>query len=712
MKPGRTIIRLLLAVACGLPGGLTAGQADPPVARVEMRADTLFGHVLIDNYHWLRDDTRSRPDVIAYLEAENAYTESITSHTEDLQRELYDEMVARVKETDQSVPARRGEYYYYTRTEKGKQYEIYCRKHGGPEAPEEILLDVNNMAQGKQFFHLGTFDVSPDNSIVAFAADAVGNERYVLRFMDLATGELYPDLLDSVSTPIAWANDNRTMFYTITDEAWRPYKVFRHTVGEPAGNDRLVYHEPDDRFWIDLRKSKSQAYVFIETASETSSEYHFLDANSPGSDFTIVQTRLPEVEYDVYHQGEAFYIVTNDEAVNFRLMRTPVANPSRPDWTEVIGHRPGVRLKKIECFKDFIVLYERENGLSQVRAWDLDTSDIKRIEFPEPTYVAYAGENYEYDSEWVRLQYESMVTPESVYDYNMRTGERVLKKQDEITGYDPGAYTSERIYVAAPDGIRVPVSLVWKSGIVKDGSNPLYLYGYGSYGYSTEPYFYPEKLSLLDRGFILAIAHVRGGGEIGREWYEDGKLLNKKNTFIDFIAVADFLVTEDYTSRDRLVISGLSAGGLLIGAVLNTRPDLCEIAVADVPFVDLMNTMLDESMPLTVIEYDEWGNPHEQPDFEYMLSYSPYDNIKSQRYPNMFVRASLHDTRVAYWEPAKWVARLRATKTDDNTLVLKTTMEAGHGGVSGRYTRMEEAALEYAFILDVLGLLDYPQQDQ
>jgi oligopeptidase B len=705
IEPERGIHCLVLVMfLCLPPNSLAAEQPQPPIAKVETKVDTLFGHVMIDDYHWLRDDTRSRPEVIGYLEAENAYTEAMTGHTGDLQKQLYGEMVGRIKETDQSVPVKRGEYHYYTRTEKGKQYEIYCRKHGSLDGPEEILLDVNILAQGKDFMDLGLFEVSPDNSTLAFAVDTVGNERYALRFRDLATGELYPERIDSVSTSVAWANDNRTLLYVLTDEAWRPYRVFRHYLGDTTHSDQLVFHEPDERFWIDVEKSKSHRYIFIETASETSSEYHFLDADHPGGEFMIVQARLPEVEYDVYHQGEYFYIVTNDNATNFKLMRAPVTAPSRSNWTEVIAHRPSVKLNSVTCFEDFIVLFEREGGLRQIRVWGLDEDTIQAIDFPEPTYVVYGGENPEYDSEWLRFTYESLVTPESVYDYSMRTGERLLRKQQEVAGYDAAAYASDRISVPAPDGVRVPVSLVWKKGTPMDGSSPLYLYGYGAYGISSEPYFRSNAVSLLDRGFILAIAHVRGGGEMGRQWYEDGRLLRKRNTFTDFISVADYLVDHGYTSKEGLAISGLSAGGLLIGASLNMRQDLCRVAVADVPFVDLMNTMLDETLPLTVIEYDEWGNPNEKEYFEYMLSHSPYDNVRAQRYPNMLVTASLNDTRVGYWEPAKWVARLRAVKTDDNTILLKTSMGAGHGGLSGRYRRIEETAFEFAFILNVLGI--------
>ncbi len=696
------LLRTLAVSALMLLAASVACGQHPPIARIEARTDTVLGTVLNDNYRWLRDDTRSRPEVIAYLESENAYTGAMMEHTGALRQVLYDEMVARIKETDQSVPVKRDDYYYYTRTEQGTQYEIYCRKHDSLDGAEEVLLDVNRLAEGRDFMDIGLFEVSPDHRTLAFAVDSIGNERYVLRFMDIDSGRIYPEAIDSVSTSLAWANDSRTVFYVRTDEAWRANKVLRHDLGAPESIDAVLYEEPDESFDVEVLKSKSKAYIFLRSTSESSCEYRFLDADLPGSELRIVEPRRADVEYYVYAHEDSFYIVTNDGALDFRLMRAPVAEPSRANWSEVIGARDSVMLDRLDVFKAYVVLYERERGLRQIRVWDLAAGLMTRIDFPEPVYAVYPGDNPEYAGEWLRFTYESLVTPESVYDYNMKTHERILKKQEEVAGYNPADYVSERKYVDVGGGTAVPVSMVWKRGLA--GPRPLYLYGYGAYGLSMDPYFSSNRVSLLDRGFMFAVAHVRGGGELGRRWYYDGKLLNKKHTFTDFAAVAAYLVEHGYTTREQLVVSGASAGGLLIGAVLNMESDLCAVAIADVPFVDLMNTMLDETIPLTVTEYDEWGNPNAPEYSGYMLSYSPYDNVAARPYPDMLVTASLYDTRVAYWEPAKWVAKLRALKTDDNVLLLKTDMGAGHGGASGRYSAIEEIAFEYAFIIDRLGL--------
>ena len=694
---------LILAAALTAVSNGRPIKAQPPVAKIKSTVDTLFGTEMIDNYHWLRE--RDNPEVIEYLKAENAYTDSIMKHTEKLQGKLYDEMVARIKETDLSVPVKRDNYYYYSRTEEGKQYKIYCRKEGSLDAEEEVLLDLNKMAEGKDFLNLGIFDVSPNHELLAYAIDTMGNERYTLRVKNLKTGKLYPDIIDSVSTSFEWANDNRTFFYTITDNAWRPYKLFRHTLGNDVKNDALVYHEPGESFFLGVGKSKSMDYLFLYLGSQTTTEIYYLDANKPTGEFKLIHPRQHDMEYEVYHHGSLFYIVTNDNAKNFRLMQTPVTSPSKDNWKEVIAHRDSVKLDGIEVFKDYMAIYERENGLKQIRIMDFASGEIHKVKFPEPVYTVWPGSNPDYNSRLLRFSYTSLVTPRSVYDYDMKTRERELKKQREVLGgYDPDMYQSERIFTIADDGARIPVSIVYRKGIKMDGSNPLYLYGYGAYGMSMDPYFSSSRISLLDRGFIYAIAHIRGGGEMGRPWYDDGKLLKKKNTFTDFIAVAEDLIAKKYTSSDKLVISGASAGGLLIGATVNMRPDLFKVVVADVPFVDLMNTMLDPNLPLTVIEYEEWGNPNEKEYFDYMFSYSPYDNIKAKDYPNMFITAGLNDTRVQYWEPAKWTAKLRAMKTDSNRLLLKTNMGAGHGGVSGRYDWIKEVALEYAFILDVLGI--------
>ena len=688
----------LIVVSCD-------GQVEvkPPVAKVEPKVDTLFGREMVDDYYWLRE--RDNPEVIDYLKGENAYTEAVMKHTEKLQEKLYEEMLSRIKETDLSVPVKRDDYYYYHRTEEGKQYRIYCRKKGGLEAEEEILLDVNELAEGKDYMYLGVYEVSPDHNLLAFGVDTTGSERYTLRVKNLETGEVYPDVIDSVSTSFEWANDNQTFFYTIMDEAWRPFKFFRHRLGDEVENDVLVFHEKDDAFFLDVQKSKSMDYLFIQLGSMNTTEVYYLDAGKPAGKFKLVHPRQHEMEYELFHHGDHFYIVTNDNAKNFKLMQAPIASPSKENWTEVIPHRDSVKLDRIEVFKDYMVLYERENGLKQIRIKDFATDEIHTVEFPEPVYTFWQAWNPDYKAQLLRFNYSSFLTPESVYDYNMKTKERELKKQKEVLGgYDPDQYQSERTFATARDGTRIPVSMVYKKDVVQDGSNPLYVYAYGAYGSSVDPYFSSNRVSLLDRGFVYARAHVRGGGEMGRYWYDDGKLLSKKNTFTDFIAACEHLIAEKYTSSEKLVVSGVSAGGLLIGSVVNMRPDLFKIVIADVPFVDLINTMLDPSIPLTVIEYEEWGNPNKKEYFDYMLSYSPYDNVEAEDYPNMLILASLNDTRVQYWESAKWTAKLRAKKTDSNRLLLKTIMGAGHGGVSGRYDRLKEIAFEYAFVLDVLGI--------
>lgn len=706
MRKREVFLCSVLILAVGLVVFSCSGQVEvkPPVAKIEPKVDTLFGQERVDNYFWLRE--RDDPQVVDFLKAENTYTEAVMKHTEKLQDKLYKEMVARIKETDLSVPVRRDDYYYYFRTEEGKQYKIYCRKKGNLDAEEEILLDVNRLAQDKEYMYLGVYKVSPDHKLLAYAVDTIGSERYTLRVKNLETGELYPDVIDSVATSLAWANDNKTFFYTITDEAWRPYKLYRHMLGDDVKNNRLVFCEKDDAFFLDISKSKSMDYLFIHLESQTTSEVHYLDANKPVGKFKLVHPRQQDMEYTLYHHGNYFYIVTNDNAKNFKLMQAPISDPSKKGWREVIPHRDSVKLDGIEVFKNFMVLYERENGLKQIRIKDFATNQIHRVEFSEPVYTFWPGENPDYNSQLLRFTYMSLITPSSVYDYNMKTKKRELKKQKEVLGgYDPDQYQSERIFATAGDGTPIPISMVYRKGMVnKDGSNPLYLYGYGAYGISMDPYFSSNRLSLLDRGFIFAIAHVRGGGEMGRYWYDDGKLLHKKNTFTDFIATSEHLIAEKYTSSDRLVIDGASAGGLLIGAVINMRPELFCAVIADVPFVDLVNTMLDPNIPLTVIEYEEWGNPHQKDYYDYMLSYSPYDNVEARDYPHMLILAGLNDTRVQYWEPAKWTAKLRTMKTDNNRLLLKTNMGAGHGGVSGRYDRIKEIAFEYAFVLDVLGM--------
>ncbi len=689
----------VLAVSCA-----QRVKVDPPVAKIEPKVDTLFGHVMVDDYFWLRD--KENPEVISYLEAENAYTEAMMKHTEEFEKKLYDEMLARIKETDLSVPVKNGDYYYYSRTEEGKDYSIYCRKHGSLEADEEILLDLNQLAEGQEFVSLGIYDVSPNHKLLAYGLDTAGNERYTLRVKNLETGELYDDVLENLGTSFEWANDNKTFFYTINDDAWRPFKIFRHTLGGDPAKDALVFHEPDEAFFTGIYKSKDEKYLFIYVGSKNTSEIHFLKADNPTGKFTLAAKRKQDVRYQLAHRDGMFYIVTDEDAPNYKLMQTTVSKPQKKYWKEVIPHRTDVLLNDVELFKNFMVIYERRNGVKTIRIRDFATDKIHQVEFPEPVYDYWTSSNPDYNGNIVRFTYTSLVTPRSVYDYDMKTHERELKKQQEVLGgYNADEYQSERIFATAEDGTQVPVSLVYKkSKMKKDGSNPLYLYGYGAYGASWDVYFSSNRLSILDRGFTFAIAHIRGGEEMGRHWYEDGKMLNKKNSFTDFIACAEHLIAEKYTSSDGLVISGGSAGGLLVGAVVNMRPELFKGVIAEVPFVDIMNTMLDPSLPLTVIEYEEWGNPNVEEYFNYMLSYSPYDNVKPQAYPNMLITTSLNDTRVQYWEPAKWTAKLRANKTDDNLLLFKIKMVAGHGGVSGRYERWQDLAFEYAFMFDLMGI--------
>ncbi len=679
-------------------------DAKPPVATIETVIDTVNGHERTDDYFWLRN--RGDSNVIAYLEAENNYTDAIMASTNKLQTKLYDEMVARIKETDLSVPVKNGDYFYYSRTEEGKQYDIYCRKQGSLDAEEEIILDLNQMAEGKEYLALSSYEVSPNHQMLAYSLDTAGNENYTLYFKNLTNGEILSESIPKTGNA-AWSTDNKTIFYSVEDDTHRPYKLYRHTLNSTTDNDELIYHEKDLAYFLWVSLSKSEKYIFMYLGSQVTTEIHYLDAGKPKDNLKIIQPRQQDMEYDVAHHGDWFYITTNDNAKNFKLVKTPVSKPGKDNWQEVIAHSDTATITGIDIFKDFLIVFERVNGLKQIMIRDLKTNSDHYVEYPEPVYTVYGGNNPDFNSDVLRFTYMSLVTPRSVFDYNMQTKERELKKQTEVLGgYDPELYESERIFATSHDGVQIPISLVYKKGLKKDGTNPLYLYGYGAYGYSSEPYFSSRRLSLLDRGFIHAIAHIRGGSEMGRHWYEDGKYLKKKNTFTDFIDCGGYLVRENYTSHDKMTISGGSAGGLLIGAVVNMRPDLAEVAIADVPFVDVMNTMLDETIPLTVIEYEEWGNPNLPEYYDYMLSYSPYDNVEAKEYPNMLITAGLNDPRVQYWEPAKWTAKLRATKTDNNLLFLKTNMGAGHGGASGRYDYLKEIALEYAFILKCLGMAD------
>ncbi len=676
----------------------------PPVAPVKPTRLEKHGHVRVDNYYWLRE--RDNPEVLKYLEEENRYTEAVMAHTRPLQEKLFQEFRTRIKQTDMSVPYFRDGYYYYTRVEEGKEYPLYCRKKGSLDAPEEILVDVNQVAAGHKFCSVTRPAVSTNNRLIAYGVDTVGRRFYTLYFKDLESGQLLPDRIANVTGNVVWANDNRTVFYARQHPVTlRSYQIYRHVLGADPAADTLVYEEKDETFRCFVAKTKSKRYLMIASTQTLSTEYRLLEADNPAGAFRVFLPRERNHEYEVEHYGDHFYIRTNWNARNFRLMRTRVDQTAREHWQEVIPHRSDVLLQDFEIFRDHLVVVERKDGLTRLRVRPWSGKAEHYVDFEEPAYLVVPTDNYEYDTPLLRFTYSSLTTPASVYDYNMETRQRTLLKREEVLGgFDPANYQAERVYATAPDGVRVPISLVYRKGFRKDGSHPLLLYGYGSYGNSTEATFNPFRISLLDRGFVYAIAHVRGGQELGRQWYEDGKLLKKKNTFTDFIACAEFLIREKYADPKRVFAQGASAGGLLMGAVVNMRPDLFRGVIAGVPFVDVVTTMLDESIPLTTNEYDEWGNPNDKTYYDYMLSYSPYDQVKRKAYPNLLVTTALHDSQVQYWEPAKWVAKLRALKTDNNRLLLKTRMDAGHGGASGRYERYREIAFEYAFLLDLAGI--------
>lgn len=675
----------------------------PPIAKKQPEVLELHGDRRIDDYFWMRDI--ENPEVIAYLEAENTFTDAQMEPTEGLQQQLYEEMLSRIKETDLSVPVRKDNYYYYSRTQEGKAYAIHCRKKDSLDSPEEILLDENVLAQGHEYFSLGVFQVSPNHDILAYAIDTNGSERYTLYFLDLKSFKLFPESIPDTYYSLTWANDNQTVFYTLIDEANRPFKLFRHRVGTSKTQDKEIYHEPDDSYFLSVGKTRSDAYILMTLGSQVTSEVYYLDANNPIGTFQIVHPRIQGIEYEVDHHSDYFYIVTNDGAINFKLMKALVSSPSRENWEIVIPHREDVMLSGISVFANYLVIYERKNGLPCATVRKLQTQEEHNITFPEPTYAFFEGINPEFNTNILRFSYTSLITPPSVFDYDMESNTRELKKETEVLGgYDKTQYVSEMQIVLAKDNAKIPVSIVYKQGTKKTGDNPLYLTGYGSYGYPYSATFSSNRLPLLERGFIFAIAHIRGGGEKGRKWYEDGKFLNKKNTFTDFITCAEHLIAEKWTSPEHLAISGGSAGGLLIGAVINMRPELFKVAVADVPFVDVVSTIIDTSLPLSAIEWDEWGNPNNKVFYDYIKSYSPYDNVEAKNYPNLLVTAGLNDPRVKYWEPAKWTAKLREMKTDNNILLLKTNMGAGHGGASGRYESLKELAFEYAFVLKWLGV--------
>jgi len=680
----------------------TTPSLTPPMAAVRPHRFDEHGNVRIDQYYWLKE--RSNPEVIKYLEAENAYTKAVMAHTEALQERLYDELKGRVLQNDQSVPFREGNYFYYTRLVEGKNYPIYARKRGSLTAPEEIMIDANALAEGKATFLIRAWEVSSGEDLLAFAADTTGGRVSSIRFKNLRTGEMLSDVIPRAIGGIAWAEDNRTLFYTKPDSvSVRPYQVYRHKLGTPAATDQMVYEDKDETYYVGVSKTKSRAYIMIQSSQTMATEYSYIRADQPDAPFKVIFPRERGHEYHANHFGDYFYILSNDHAKNFRLMRTPVARPGRDNWEEVIPHRADVLLEDFEFFKDYLVLTERKDGLVQLRVRPWSGQNEYYLDFGEPAYLAYVSTNLEFDTPVLRYGYTSLTTPSSTYDYDMKTRQKTLLKRDQILGgFDPANYVSERFFTTARDGARVPVSIVYRKGIARPA--PLLLTGYGSYGSSSDPTFSSDRLSLLDRGFAFAIAHIRGGSEMGRAWYENGRQLQKKNTFTDFVDVADDLIRRGYTSSDRLFARGASAGGLLMGAVVNMRPELFKGVIAGVPYVDVITTMMDSTIPLTTGEYDEWGNPHDSTFYRYMLSYSPYDNVARKAYPNLLITAGLYDTQVLYVEPAKWTARLRAMKTDSNRLILQTNMEAGHGGASGRYKRWRDVAFEYAFLLDLAGL--------
>jgi oligopeptidase B len=693
--PGREKIRM------------TAAPLVPPIAAVVPHTTVSLGRTLVDNYAWLQN--KDDPQVIAYLEAENTYASALLAPTEALQEQLFEEMRGRIQEDDASAPVRHGSYRYYWRMEPGKQYRIFCRRDLAEDAAEEILLDENRLAEGQSYCAVGPYQPSPDHSLLAYGVDTTGALIFDLYVKDLATGAILSGPIPRGAYSIAWAADSRTLFYTVFDDAHRPYKLYRHRVGQDPERDVLVCHEPDDAYNLWVRTTRSRAYVLLTSASHSTSEVRYLHAGEPEGEFRVMEPRRPWVEYYAEHAGGQFLIHTNEDAENFRLMAAPVRSPGRGSWREIIPHRGDTLIENVHAFGDHVAVLERQGGLQCIRLSAPDgLSNVRYVPFPEPVYtVALESRNQElnpeYDTNLLRFEYSSLVTPNSTVDYDMDTGAwTVVKRQVIPSGYDPSQYNSERLFAVTPDSSQAPISLVYRKGLQKDGSAPLLLYGYGSYGYSTEPGFDIRRLSLLDRGFIYAIAHVRGGSELGRAWYEQGRLLHKRNTFTDFIACAEHLVSEGYTSPERLAMMGGSAGGLLVSAVANMRPDLFKAVIAMVPFTNIVTAMLMPELPLTVPEWEQWGNPADEAAFDYMLSYSPYDNVARQAYPHIYVKAGLNDLQVPYWDPAKWVAKLRCMKTDANRLALVTIMSAGHSGPSGRYNSLREMAQAFAFLIDTV----------
>ena len=701
-----TAIFLFLAFMTASLSSTPAVAADktdnpkPPVAKIIPKDVTVHGDQRIDNYFWLRE--KQNPDVAAYLNAENAYADAVMHGTEAFQDSLYQELLGHIKQTDVQVPYREGGYWYYSRTEEGKQYPIHCRKAGSLDGPEQVTLDVNKLAEGQKFMSLGALVVSDDASLLAYSTDNTGFRQYKLHVKDLRTGALVEDVAEKTGS-VAWAADNKTLFYTVEDHAKRHYRVYRHVLGS-GKPDGLVYEEQDERFNVGVHRTRSRKYILMEVGSHTTSEMRFLRSDQPTGEFKLINPRRQDHEYYVDDHGDQFLIRTNDQGRNFRLVTAPIGDPGEKNWKEVVPHRPAVMLSNVDVFKDFYVRVERENALPHLTLVDFKSGAPHRIEFPEPVYSASPNNNREYDTKLYRYSYQSMVTPNSVFDYDVEKRTSKLLKQVEVPGYDPTKYTTERLWATARDGTRIPISIVYRKDFQKNGTHPMFLTGYGSYGISIPVTFNSNALPLLDRGFSYAVAHIRGGGDMGKPWHDAGRMFNKRNTFTDFIDSAEYLIANQYTSKKNLVVQGGSAGGLLMGAITNLRPDLFRIVIAKVPFVDVLNTMLDASLPLTVGEYEEWGNPNKPDEYKYIRSYSPYDNLEKKAYPTILVKTSFNDSQVMYHEPAKYVARLRTLKTDSNPLVLKTNMAAGHGGSSGRYDYLKEIAFDYAFVLSQMGL--------
>jgi oligopeptidase B len=694
------IIILSLLVGCTENEKLGDNVTPPKVEKITKEL-TRHGDTRIDNYYWLNE--RENPKVINYLEAENAYRETVMRLTENLQENLYREIVGRIKQDDMSVPYLDNGYYYYSRYEKGKEYPIYARKKETLQADEEITLNVPEIAKGHDYYQVSGLNVSEDNNLIAFGVDTVSRRRYDIYFKDLQNGKLLPDLLHNTSGYVVWANDNKTVFYTIKDETLRPHKLMKHILGQDPAKDVMVFHEKDNTFSLSVSKTKTNKFIEIGSSHTLSTEVNLIDANHPDKPYKIFQKREKDHEYTIYHHLDKFYILTNWMAKNFRLMETEEGKTDKKYWIEVLPHHEDILLQNVTVFKDYLALGERKNGIRQLHVMNLADQSDHYLEFDEESYVVYSSTNRIFDTKTLRYLYTSMTTPGSTFDYDMTSKEKTLLKREEVGGeFNPDDYRSERVWAVARDDTKVPISLVYHRNTKKDGNSPLLLYGYGSYGSNMEPSFSSSRLSLLNRGFIYAVVHIRGGSEMGRYWYEDGKLLKKKNTFYDFIDCAEYLVKEKYTNPEKLFAAGGSAGGLLVGAVANMAPDLFKGILASVPWVDVVTTMLDESIPLTTVEFDEWGNPKNKEYYDYMLSYSPYDNVEAKDYPALYVTTGLHDSQVQYFEPAKWVAKLRELKTDKNLILLEVDMESGHGGTTGRFKRFNRTARQYVFLLTQL----------